>query len=392
MGNREKAPSTYAASILDWRAKQIDDPVKRLKFLREASARAAGIERNLPRHRKIALSGAAVLAAGLIGVLVMPRLSSMMRKPDDQVLAAARLDAGRMTAVADRVPDVWLVEKKDQYEVYSNGLRIESAGAVNEAPRRFLPLDRKHPETWKKSAARTNYQTTPVGIVYHTTESDVLPFEREQNNNLKRLADNVLSYVRNIRAYHYLVDRFGRVHRVVAEESIANHAGWSVWADRESVYVNLNQSFLAISFEAQTRPHDGSETINAAQIHAARVLTDMLRNKYKIRGENCTTHAQVSVNPDNWLIGAHTDWSTNFPYEEMGLPVNYATPIPAITIFGFSYDPVYVKVSEARLWRGLLLADDEIRQQAGARNLKPALYKALLNQRYRETVEALALK
>lgn len=391
MGKREKPPGEYAAGILNWRARQIEDPVERLKFLRQASTQAAGIESRLPRHKKMVLSAVAALAAASGVATLAPKLSSMARKPAaDPVLAATR--NGAAPAYRDVVPDVWLVEKTPQFEAYSNGLRIEVEGAVMHSPRQYLRLDRKHPETWKNAGVRTNFETAPVGIVFHTTESDVLPFERSQNNNLKRLATNVLSYVRSIRAYHYLVDRFGRVHRVVSEESVANHAGWSVWADTESVYVNLNQSFLAISFEAQTRPQDGSETINSAQVHAARVLTDMLRNKYKIKAENCTTHAQVSVNPDNWLIGAHTDWSTNFPYEEMGLPVNYAKPIPAMTIFGFSYDPVYVKVSEARLWRGLLLADEEVRQEANAKKLKPALYKALLNQRYRETVEALHLK
>ena len=61
---------------------------------------------------------------------------------------------------------------------------------------------------------------------------------------LKRLGESLLEYVRRKHAYHYLIDRFGRVYRVVAESDTANHAGYSVWADDEWFYVNLNESFL----------------------------------------------------------------------------------------------------------------------------------------------------
>ena len=39
-----------------------------------------------------------------------------------------------------------------------------------------------------------------------------------------RLGESLLEYVRRGRAYHYLIDRFGRVYRVVAESDAANHA------------------------------------------------------------------------------------------------------------------------------------------------------------------------
>lgn len=391
MPNSKKPVSGHAASMLDWRARQIDDPVARLRYLREASQQASALQMHWTRNRKIIASIAAVAALGIAAFALLPKLSSTTRKatPAASVQAASAAVANTRPAP---LPDVWQVEKTPTYEVYSNGLRIETEGVISEVPRRYIALDRKHPEDWKRAGLLTNFRTDPVGIVFHTTESDVLPFQREHSQNLKRAGENVLAYVRNIRAYHYLIDRFGRVHRALAEEGIANHAGWSIWADSSSVYINLNQSFLAIAFEAQTRPQDGSETITDAQLHAGRVLTGMLRAKYKIRGENCTTHAQVSVNPSNWLIGAHTDWATHFPYEEMGLPDNYSTPIPAITEFGFSYDPGYIQVSEARLWKGLLFADDELRKAANAQKLKVSPYKVILNQRFTETIAALKLK
>jgi len=42
------------------------------------------------------------------------------------------------------------------------------------------------------------------------------------------------------------------------------------------------------------------------------MLTDMLRKRYGIPAGNCVTHAQVSVNPSNLLIGYHIDWASSF--------------------------------------------------------------------------------
>ena len=92
----------------------------------------------------------------------------------------------------------------------------------------------------------------PAGIVYHTTESLQAPFESSQNNVLKRVGESLLEYVRRRRCYNFLIDRFGRVFRIVNESDAADHAGHSVWADERHFYVNLNDSFIGVSFEAQT--------------------------------------------------------------------------------------------------------------------------------------------
>jgi len=63
------------------------------------------------------------------------------------------------------------------------------------------------------------------GIVFHTTESLQIPFEAQRNRALKRIGESLLQYVGRRCAYHYLIDRFGRVFRVVAEQDAANHAG-----------------------------------------------------------------------------------------------------------------------------------------------------------------------
>ena len=102
-----------------------------------------------------------------------------------------------------------------------------------------------------------------MGIVYHTTESHGAPFEAKQNQVLKRQGENLLEFVRDKQAYHYVIDRFGRVHRIVAESDTANHAGSSVWADAKWVYLNLNSSFLGVSFEGETADSEGKPDAGA---------------------------------------------------------------------------------------------------------------------------------
>jgi hypothetical protein len=279
------------------------------------------------------------------------------------------------------MPNVWIVELAKDYEVYSNGLRVETRLAVANQPRSYRL------ETWQQSAESGPLRSQPAGIVYHTTESDQLPFEAGQTHELKRVGQELLLFVRNKRAYHYVVDRFGRVHRIVEEADTANHAGYSVWADSRWVYLDLNRSFLGISFEAKTAA--GNQPLNPAQVHAARILTEMLRSKYNLPAGNCVTHAQVSVNPDNMRVGWHTDWGRNFPFQESGLPDNYQQPLPALYLFGFDYDPAYISCTSSSLWRGLALADARVNESAAASHLAVAQYKRLLRQRYQTRVAAL---
>jgi N-acetyl-anhydromuramyl-L-alanine amidase AmpD len=45
---------------------------------------------------------------------------------------------------------------------------------------------------------------------------------------LKRIGESLLAYVRRKQAYNFVIDRFGRVYRVVPESDAANHAGNSI--------------------------------------------------------------------------------------------------------------------------------------------------------------------
>lgn len=288
---------------------------------------------------------------------------------------------------ADLPPHVWLVETRNDIEVYSNGLRIDNKYTTANEPREKFPVY----GYGRTGEGIIDWRTTPAGIVYHTTESLLLPFEQAQNKRLVHVSNGVVSYVQEKRCYHFVIDRFGRVFRVVKETDRANHAGNSVWGDDKGVYVNLNSSFLGISMESATAT-EKEKPPTPAQVHSARVLTEMLRSKYSIPAADCVTHGQVSVNPSNMLIGYHTDWAGVFPFGELGLPDNYALPPASLFALGFSYDETYIKVGGSPVWQGLLQAEDQMRRQAFAAGTTPSKFRASLQQRYRQITAVLNSK
>jgi hypothetical protein len=93
------------------------------------------------------------------------------------------------------------------------------------------------------------------------------------------------------------------------------------------------------------------------------------------------THAQVSINPRNKLIGYHTDWAGNFPFQAIGLPDNYLQSPASIVVFGFDYDPQYLYATGARLLPGLIRADNEVRAQAANLGMEVPRYRTLLQSR-----------
>jgi hypothetical protein len=364
-----RLPSFVVARI-ERRAQEISDPIERLRYLQQATR--IQIPFRSAKHRTL-------LASFALIAMVVPLHSvsdANVRRTLD-----LRLPLNAAREPGWDVPNVWLVEKTNEFEVYSNGLRVENQLSVANEPRWYSLINRG------PAAHFGPRRSQPAGIVFHITESDQVPFQANQNHELKHIGKELQLYVRNKRAYHFLIDRFGRVHRIVNESDTANHAGFSVWADSRWFYVNLNTSFLGVAFEAHTEP--GQPPVNQAQIHSARVLTEMLRSKYNISAENCVTHAQVSVNPSNMLIGWHTDWGNRFPYKEIGLPDNYEQPSPVISVFGFGYDATYLRCTSPALWKGLALAEERVREAAAAQGIEVAEYRKLLQKRYRNQVGAL---
>jgi hypothetical protein len=167
------------------------------------------------------------------------------------------------------------------------------------------------------------------------------------------------------RLYHYLIDRFGRVYRVVEEQAKANHAGHSVWAADGRTYLNLNHAFFGVAFETRW---DGGRAlpITQAQLGSGRALTEYLRQRYGIAPEMCVTHGLTSVNPRTHRIGHHMDWARGFPFEAFGLPDQYRLPAPSVAAFGFGYDEEFLKVL-SEPWPGVRAAEAGLQDEASRR-------------------------
>ena len=374
-----------AATVVDWRARRIEDPLRRLRYLRVATVdlRPSTALRR-PRWHFVALAGLVLTAAAYA---VSHAVASRGGTPVPVRRPPAVQRAERNLASAERFPDVWLVEQNAEREEYSNGLQIDCRLAVSNRPRSYAVFDATGPERgpieWRKDLA---------GIVFHTTESLQVPFEPLQNSTLQHITGGLVEYVRDKRAYHFLVDRFGRVHRIVREGDAANHAGHSVWADDKWLYLNLNDSFFGVSFEAQTHHGEGNTPITPAQARAGALLVEMLRARYRLPARNCVTHAQVSVNPDNMQIGYHTDWAANFPFSEVGLPDNYARPLPGLYLCGFVYDRSYVALTGPRILAAIELSEERLEEAAARRHIEAARYREYLQEEYRKNIKALKRK
>jgi hypothetical protein len=270
------------------------------------------------------------------------------------------------------LPEVWQVEQSGTSETYSNGLRIDNRFVVSTHPRSY------------RTFPGPDRSAQPAGIVFHTTESRQAPFEANQNRTLQRLGEGLLEYVQRRRSYNFLIDRFGRVYRIVKESDAANHAGFSVWADERRRYINLNESFLGVALEAHTEPGQTDPQLSPAQTRATAMLTEMLRSRYRISAANCVTHAQVSVNPSNMLVGYHTDWASSFPFQSLGLPDNYALPLPAMWAFGFESDPSFLHTAGDRMAASVSLAEQSLLKSATEAGVSAGAYRATLRKRYQE--------
>ncbi len=355
------------SSEIERRAQSLSDPIARLRYLRQATVDPT---KRAPRRNWIAW-------CALAGVMLMWRSDAVVRH------ASAPVKRAPVSVPALAVPNIWPVEHTNEYDLYSNGLRIENRLEISNEPRSYRLIARD-------SGVPGPFRVQPAGIVFHTSESDQAPFEREQKHNLKRIGQELLLYVRHHRAYHFVIDRFGRVNRIVVESDAANHAGHSIWADSKWLYLRLNDSFLSVAFEARMQAEQA--IITEAQLRAAKALTEMLRAKYNLPAENCVVHAQVSINPGSRRIGWHTDWGAGFPFRELGLPNNYQIPNPSLYLFGFEYDQAYTAVTGPDLWKGLEAADERVREVAAERGVTPAAYRNILQRRFRDALSAVQQK
>lgn len=361
-------------------AGHISDPVARLRFLQAVAPPASKPKRRVSITLYVA-AAALVVVFLAFGMRAKSKGGGNVAPPIRSPQVAPAAIPAMANTGSERTPEVWLVERNNDFETYSNGLRIDDHSVISNHLRSYVAFPAAHPDV-------TVARSEPVGIIFHTTESAQAPFAARENGVLRRIGESLLDYIRRRHAYHFLIDRFGRVYRVVRESDAANHAGYSVWADEKWLYVNLNESFLGVSFEAQTAPGQTEATISPAQVRAGAMLTEMLRAKYRISPGNCITHAQVSVNPSNMRIGYHTDWASSFPYQQLALPDNYARDLPALDVFGFEYDSSFLAKTGSRMAGGVALAEARLKEDAARAGLTVESYRKRLRGRYRSQLDA----
>lgn len=364
-----RLPGGLRAAGLEWRARQIADPIERLGYLRRAAR----------WHSRLAVLRMALVP--VLIVLVVLTIPSKIASKGDPVRQRTVI---QKPAIPAAMPDVWAVEQTAAFDLYSNGLRIENEFAVRNEPRERYPVYRNVAPPGA-SEEPLGWRTEPAGVVFHSSESDEAPFAPSEVRSLKRIGRELLWYVKIHRAYHFVIDKFGRVYRVVRESDKANHAGRSIWSDGDGVLLYLNASFLGVAFEART---EASNPLTPAQIQSARLLTEMLRSKYRLAPSSFVAHAQVSVNPSNMHIGYHTDWAAGLPFEQLGLPDNYARSVASVALFGFQYDDPMVAAMGGRPWAGLAAAEEALGQAAAAAHLPVPEYRKQLQQRYRRMIHA----
>jgi len=276
---------------------------------------------------------------------------------------------------------VWLVETTADYERYSNGARILVRYQTANRPRAYYLIPRG------SATVRGEVRREIVGIVYHTSESDIVPFTPANTQSIQDRTQGLLEYVKRNHSYHYLIDRFGEIYRVVRDEDAAFHAGHSIWADEQFSYVGLNESFLGICFESTSTSGSLEETLTEAQVVSGRLLTNVLRSRYQIEDVNCTTHGLVSVNPENMRIAYHHDWVRNFPFEAMGLSDKYQVVSPSMLDYGFRYDEEILRKLGNMLWPGAIEAEEEFQRRVEGLRVEEAVWRSQLRDRYQDQLE-----
>ncbi|HZH89536.1 MAG TPA: peptidoglycan recognition family protein [Pyrinomonadaceae bacterium] len=283
-----------------------------------------------------------------------------------------------------RPEKVWLVEQQGNYERYSNGARILTDYETVNHTRGYYVLPPNQGTMVKASVREQEVHREPIGIVYHTSESDMLPFTSDNNASIEMRTRGLLEYVRKNKSYNYLIDRFGQIYRVVRDADAAHHAGNSVWSDEEGVYVGLNESFLGVCFETNSKSDSLDEQLTEAQLVAGRLLTQILRSRYNISDAGCVTHGLVSVNPSNMLICYHHDWARNFPFEAFGLSDKYKVAPASVREFGFTYDEDIMEKLGGDVWSGVKIAEEEFLRRAGGLNVTPEEMRRRMRARYQE--------
>ena len=123
---------------------------------------------------------------------------------------------------------------------------------------------------------RKNSQIKFIIIHYTGMQSEV--------ESIKKLTDKKSQV-----STHYLINQRGRVIKMVAENSIAWHAGKSRWKN----FVNLNSKSIGIELVNKGHRH-GYENFYKKQINKLILLCKFLIKKYKIKQTNILGHSDIA--------------------------------------------------------------------------------------------------
>ena len=107
---------------------------------------------------------------------------------------------------------------------------------------------------------------------------------QSEGESIKKLTDKKSQV-----STHYLINQRGRVIKMVAENSIAWHAGKSRWKN----FVNLNSKSIGIELVNKGHRH-GYENFYKKQINKLILLCKFLIKKYKIKQTNILGHSDIA--------------------------------------------------------------------------------------------------
>ena len=370
-----------------------------------------GTQRVLKYHQNpvlIALASQQITISKPDRIIRKPILSSQPSESENDS-PSAEVQAAKYANKPVKVPKylkapIWLVEKTSDREFYSNRLQIITTHTISNIPREYY----RFPKKSNYMPVNSKIADKISGIVYHASESDLYPFMPEMNHSILKYSKQLIRYLQRKKSYHFFIDRFGRVYRLVREDHAAFHAGNSIWADDKEIYLNLNHAFIGICFEGKDfeeinikkqkkgqskkskqprlRP-TGISSFNEAQLRSGKELTDWLRVKYNIPQQNCVPHALISVNPHRMLIGYHLDLARGFPFAKFGLSDKYQEPLPSMVEFGFLYDNYFEKIFNGKLWRGIRFSEEILQRKAENSGMSFSDYRKSLQRRFSRYAE-----
>jgi len=197
MGSARKA-ELLGATVVDWRARHIDDPLTRLRYLRVATEGMMPSGRpGLLRWRFAALL---VLAAAAAPYVVTQAVSASRgapapaRRPQPVQSAGPNPTAQSNGSLPSNgsFPNVWLVEQNAESEEYSNGLQIDCRLAVSNRPRTYAAFDAAHPERGPVGAVAGHGGTSMGGWVTscfeHSRPARIVVYNTDCVHSLLRLS------------------------------------------------------------------------------------------------------------------------------------------------------------------------------------------------------------